>query len=68
MKYALEQRSGSVRGLMNQYSIILPLWINLFFSNQPSVKSSSDRFAPQATKLKVTEQDNSRIPGFMTLL
>ena len=48
---------------MNQYSIILPypIWTNLYFYNQPSVKSFSDRFAPQATKLKVTEQDNSYV-------
>ena len=59
MEYALEQRSGSVRGLLNHYSSILPFWTNLLFYNHPSVESSSDSFAPQATKLKATEQDNS---------
>ena len=46
---------------MDHYSIILPIWTNLFFYNHPSVESSSDRFAPQATKLKATEQDNSYV-------
>ena len=44
---------------MNHYNIILPIWTNLFFYNHPDVESYSDRFAPQATKVKATEQDNS---------
>ena len=44
---------------MNHYSIILAIWTNQFFYNHPSVESFSDRFAPQATKVKAIEQDNN---------